>query len=96
MRVYESVRKSRAETLVELAAASSRTMHAGEGSKEKAERDAQFKAMNEATDGKAPVPDKWADADVQRMIYQFDCVKAAAEAFERDFERLLELQHGAN
>jgi hypothetical protein len=29
--------------------------------------------------GKGPVPDKWADADVQREIYGFDCTKVAAE-----------------
>ncbi|KEF60706.1 salicylate hydroxylase [Exophiala aquamarina CBS 119918] len=72
---YEKVRKERAETLVELAAASGRGLHLGEG-KAKEERDKQFAALKA---GKGPVPDKWADADVQRKIYGHDCVQVAEE-----------------
>ena len=75
--LYEDVRKDRAETLVEMAAASGRAMHLGEG-KEKEERDSQF-AQIKANGGKGSVPDKWADADVQRMIYGFDCQSVANE-----------------
>ena len=78
LRVYEIVRKERAYTLVELAAASGRAMHLGEGAA-KAERDAQFAALKKEG-GK--VPDKWADKDVQREIYGVDIVKVAGEKFE--------------
>jgi salicylate hydroxylase len=72
---YEKVRKERAETLVELAAANGREMHLGEGAA-KEERDRRFAALKE---GKGPVPDKWADADIQKNVYGFDCVKVAEE-----------------
>jgi len=81
LKVYEAVRKERAETLVELAAASGRAMHLGEGEAKK-ERDRQFAALKS---GKGPVPDKWADADVQKVVYGFDCMKAAEETFEKSF-----------
>jgi salicylate hydroxylase len=84
LRVYENVRKERAETLVGLAAASGRAMHLGEGSA-KAERDKQFAALKA---GKGPVPDKWADADVQKMIYGFDCAKVAEETFDDSFNSM--------
>ena len=72
---YEKVRKERAETLVELAAASGRGLHLGEGAA-KEERDKQFAALKA---GKGPVPDKWADADVQKRVYGFDCVQVAED-----------------
>jgi salicylate hydroxylase len=80
LRVYERIRKERAEALVELAAASGRVLHLGEG-EAKAERDRMFK------EGKT-VPDKWADADVQKRIYGFDCQKAAEEEFEGLYKSL--------
>ncbi|RDW62199.1 hypothetical protein BP6252_11632 [Coleophoma cylindrospora] len=73
LRVYEKIRKQRAEMLVELAAASARNLHLGEG-KAKEERDRIFREFREKG-GKAPVPDKWADAEVQKMVYGIDCVK---------------------
>lgn len=82
LKIYETVRKERAETLVELAAASGRAMHLGEG-KAKEERDRQFAALKE---GKGPVPDKWADADVQKMVYGVDCMKIATAAVQSEFE----------
>ena len=78
LHVYEKVRKERAETLVELAAQSGRVLHLGEG-KAKEERDRQFAALKS---GKGPVPDKWADAEVQKMVYEFDAAKVANEAFD--------------
>jgi len=83
LRIYELVRKDRAETLVELAAASGRTLHLGEG-KAKEERDRLL-----AAGGKSTVPDKWADADVQKTIYGFDCMKVAEEMFDSQFETML-------
>ncbi|KAJ9610237.1 hypothetical protein H2200_005014 [Cladophialophora chaetospira] len=85
LKQYEKVRKERAETLVELAAANGRELHLGEGAA-KEERDKKFAALKA---GKGPVPDKWADADVQKMVYGFDCMQVAedlvkAEAMERE------------
>lgn len=85
LRVYQELRKERAETLVEMAAASGRALHLGEGAA-KEERDKQFAALKEKKGG--AVPDKWADADVQKMIYGHDCVKVAEEEYERIFKGL--------
>lgn len=84
LKVYEVLRKERAETLVELAAASGRALHLGEG-KAKEERDRQFSALKEK---KGSVPDKWADADVQEKIYGHDCVQVAEREFAGIFESL--------
>lgn len=79
LKIYEKVRKERADALVELAAENGRSMHLGAG-KAKEERDKIFAALKT---GKGPVPDKWADADVQRMIYGVDIV-AEAEKLCKD------------
>ncbi|KAK9451830.1 uncharacterized protein V1518DRAFT_424794 [Limtongia smithiae] len=84
LRVYELVRKKRTTTLVDLAAASGRTLHLGEG-KAKEERDrlfAQAQAKGEQ------VPDKWASPDVQQMIYSHDCMKLAQESFDELYASL--------
>jgi len=81
--VYEKIRKERAEMLVELAAASARNLHLGEG-KAKEERDRQFAELR-AKGGKASVPDKWADADVQKVVYGVDCVEIARTEFKEMF-----------
>ncbi|KAF2751576.1 FAD/NAD(P)-binding domain-containing protein [Sporormia fimetaria CBS 119925] len=78
LKIYESVRKARAEALVELAAENGRAMHLGAG-KAKEERDKIFAALKS---GKGPVPDKWADADVQKMIYGVDVIADAEKACE--------------
>jgi len=84
LRVYEKIRKSRAEALVNMASASGRALHLGDGAA-KEERDRQFAALR---DGKGPVPDKWADADVQREIYGFDCTRVAEERFDEYFKQM--------
>lgn len=84
LKVYEEVRKERAVTLVNLAAASGRALHLGEG-KAKEDRDKQFEALKQ---GKGAVPDKWADMDVQKMIYGHDCVMVAEDEFEKLFGAL--------
>ena len=86
LRVYEKVRKERAETLVEIAAASGRALHLGDGAA-KEERDRKFAALREGG-GKGPVPDKWADADVQKGIYGFDCTKVTEDSFEELFSQM--------
>ncbi|KAM3080525.1 hypothetical protein ACMFMG_005471 [Clarireedia jacksonii] len=86
LKVYERIRKERAEMLVELAAASARSLHLGEG-KAKEERDRIFKELREKK-GKAAVPDKWADAEVQKVVYGFDCMKFAIENFESWFAEM--------
>ncbi|KAF2090222.1 putative monooxygenase [Saccharata proteae CBS 121410] len=85
LRVYEAVRKERATTLVGLASASGKGLHLGEGEAKK-ERDRQFAALKEKKGGS--VPDKWADADVQRMIYGHDCAKVAEDEFDEIFKSL--------
>jgi salicylate hydroxylase len=84
LRVYELLRKDRTSTLVDLAAFSGRTLHLGEG-KAKEERDRQFAAAREQ--GK-PVPDKWASPDVQKMIYEYDCVEEARRRFDELYDGL--------
>lgn len=79
LKVYEEVRKERAYTLVALAAQSGRNLHLGEGAA-KEERDKAFK------EGKS-VPDKWADADVQRQIYGHDCMQVTADSFDELFAK---------
>lgn len=83
LKVYEAVRKDRAYKLVALAAESGRAMHLGEG-KAREERDEAFRAMKEGKGG--AVPDKWADADVQKKIYGEDVVEIARERFGELFE----------
>ncbi|KAF1961652.1 FAD/NAD(P)-binding domain-containing protein [Byssothecium circinans] len=85
LKIYESVRKERAEALVELAAENGRQMHLGSG-KAKEERDKIFAALKA---GKGPVPDKWADADVQKMIYGLDVVAEAERACREGFSAKL-------
>ncbi|KAF7167615.1 hypothetical protein CNMCM6106_003094 [Aspergillus hiratsukae] len=77
LEVYHLLRKDRTATLVEMAAMSGRTLHLGEG-KAKIERDRQFREAGE----KGENPDKWASPDVQKMIYEYDCVKDAQERFD--------------
>lgn len=84
LRVYEKVRMDRAYALVDMAYASSLELHLGEGAA-KEQRDKQFAALRH---GKGPVPDKWADADVQREIYGFDCTKVAHESFDQLFRQV--------
>ena len=76
LRVYERPHKQRAETLINLTAANDHELHLGEGAAE--ERDKQFAALKQ---GKGPLPDKWADADVQRMIYGHGCMLVAQVSF---------------
>jgi salicylate hydroxylase len=85
LRVYEVVRKERAETLVALAASSGKALHLGEGAA-KEERDKQFAKFRQG--GKGDVPDKWADADVQKMVYGHDCMAVADDVFDEEFKKL--------
>lgn len=82
LRVYERPRKQRAETLIDLTAANDHELHLGEGAA-KEEREKQFAALKQ---GKGPVPDKWADADVQRMIYRHDCMQVVQVSFDKLFQ----------
>ncbi|KAH7022089.1 hypothetical protein EDB80DRAFT_884877 [Ilyonectria destructans] len=84
LQVYELLRKERTTTLVDLAAASGRTLHLGDG-QAKAERDKQFSAANQ--NGKN-VPDKWASPEVQEMIYGHDCMKIAEDRFDELYQGL--------
>lgn len=83
LKLYESLRKDRAEMLVEWAAASARELHLGSG-KAKEERDRVFEELKKKG-GKARVPDKWADADTQKVVYGVDVMKDAEEEYEKLF-----------
>lgn len=82
LKVYEGLRKERTTTLVDLAAASAKALHAGEG-EAKEQRDRQFEAAR--TKG-APLPDKWASPEVQQMIYGYDCIEDARTRFRGLFD----------
>lgn len=85
--VYENLRMERAYTIVELAAENGRKMHLGEGEAKK-ERDREF-AESIARGGKGGrVPDKWADAEVQAMVYGVDVWREAEEGFEGIYKSL--------
>ncbi|KAK7531508.1 salicylate hydroxylase-like protein [Phyllosticta citribraziliensis] len=87
LRVYEQLRRERTETLVELAAASGRALHLGEG-KAKEERDKAFAELKNGSKTGGKVPDKWADAEVQKMIYGHDCMKVAEDEYDRLFKEI--------
>ena len=80
LRLYEKLRKPRAEALVELAAENGRAMHLGTG-KAKEDRDKVFAALKS---GGGKVPDKWADADIQAQVYGVDVVAEAEELCQRE------------
>ncbi|KAF2030778.1 FAD/NAD(P)-binding domain-containing protein [Setomelanomma holmii] len=80
LKLYEKLRKPRAEALVELAAESGRAMHLGAG-KAKEERDKMFAALKA---GSGKVPDRWADADVQARVYGVDVVVDAEKLCEEE------------
>ncbi|TEY82767.1 hypothetical protein BOTCAL_0027g00050 [Botryotinia calthae] len=92
LRVYEKIRKERAENIVELVAASARSLHLGEGKMEE-ERDRMFRDLGEGRS--KDVPDKWADAEVQKMVYGVDCVGIARERFGEFWEELEREDEGA-
>jgi salicylate hydroxylase len=85
---YEEIRRERAETLVNLASASGRALHLGQG-KDREERDKQFQQLRESG-GKAEVPDKWADGDVQKLMYGFDCEEVTRDKFDEIYGSLRE------
>lgn len=77
LRVYQLLRHDRTMALVELAAASGRALHLGDG-KEKEQRDQEF-ALSKLNGGR--VPDKWASPDTQKMVYSHDCVAEVSQKF---------------
>lgn len=83
LKVYEKLRKERAEALVAMAAANGKEMQLGDGAAA-AERDAAFKAFRESGQGK--VPDKAADKGVLSFIYEWDATKETAEQYDSLFQ----------
>lgn len=83
LKVYELLRKPRTSTLVDLAVQSAKALHLGAGNARE-ERDRQFAAA--AKTGTAPVPDRWVSPEVQKMIYEHDCIKDTRERFEQTFK----------
>lgn len=88
LRVYEMLRKDRTTLLVGMAAASGKALHLGEGAA-KEERDKQFAKLR--SEKKGEVPDKWADADVQKMIYGHDCMEIAKDKFQYLYDELVKV-----
>lgn len=86
LRVYEAVRMERAYAIVEMAAANGRSMHLGEGAA-KEERDKAFAAMK-SSEGAKQSPDKWADAEVQKIVYGEDVSRTAETRFGEMFAKL--------
>lgn len=80
LRVYERLRKERAEALVAMAAANGKEMQLGDGAAA-AERDATFQAFRESG-GQGKVPDKSADKGVLSFIYEWDASRETAEQFD--------------
>lgn len=85
LKVYERLRKERAEACVAMAAANGKDMQLGDGAAA-AERDAAFKKFRESGEGK--VPDKAADKGVLSFIYGWDASKETREQYEAIFEGL--------
>ena len=81
--VYEEVRKTRAETLVKLAAITGTAIHLGEGAA-KEERDIMLSNLR---DKQGESADKWTDENSQKMMYGHDCVQVASEEFGKAFRR---------
>jgi salicylate hydroxylase len=85
LKVYEKLRKERAEALVAMAAANGKEMQLGDGAAA-AERDAAFKAFRESGQGK--VPDKAADKGVLSFIYEWDASEETASQFDSIYQSL--------
>lgn len=85
LKVYEKLRKERAEACVAMAAANGKEMQLGEGAAA-AERDEAFKAFREKGEGK--VPDKAADKGVLSFIYGWDASKETAAQYDSIFKSL--------
>lgn len=85
LKVYEVLRKERAEACVAMAAANGKEMQLGDGAAA-AERDAAFKAFKETGTGK--VPDKAADRGVLSFIYEWDASKETAQQYASIYKTL--------
>ena len=77
--VYEKVRKSRAEILVNLAAITGTQLRLGEG----AAREERNKMLASLKGKKGESPDKWTDENTQKMTYGHDCMQAANEELNK-------------
>ena len=65
----------------------------GEG-RAKEERDRIFEELKRSGKQGAKVPDKWADAEVQKIIYGFDAMEVAKEAASKAFAQQNEAKQG--
>ena len=78
-KVYEKVRKSRAEILVNLAAITGVQLRLGEG----AAKEERNKMLASLKDKKGESPDKWADQNTQKMTYGHDCMQVTNEELNK-------------
>ncbi|KZP19618.1 FAD/NAD(P)-binding domain-containing protein [Athelia psychrophila] len=77
LKVYERLRKQRAEYLVEQAAASGRTLQLTDPTAQ-AQRDEAFRQVKNG----GPNPDKAVDREVQDYVFGYDCIADAESHFD--------------
>lgn len=78
LRMYERLRKPRADWAVEMARITGENLHMADGAAQKA-RD---EALKRATAG-GKSPDRWGDKETQRRLYGLDVVKQADQEYAR-------------
>ncbi|GAA5959392.1 hypothetical protein JCM8115_000098 [Rhodotorula mucilaginosa] len=78
LRMYEKLRKPRADWAVEMARITGENLHMADGAAQKARDEALKRA---ATGGKSP--DRWGDKETQRRLYGLDVVKQADQEYAR-------------
>ncbi|KAJ6504489.1 salicylate hydroxylase [Mycena vulgaris] len=78
--VYERLRKTRTEHLVEQAAASGRDLHLADPVAQAA-RDEAFRRVKHG----GVNPDRWVDRTVQDFVYGYDCVDNAEKCYDEYF-----------
>ncbi|TKA56907.1 hypothetical protein B0A53_01308 [Rhodotorula sp. CCFEE 5036] len=78
LRMYEKLRKPRADWAVEMARITGENLHMADGAAQKARDEALKRA---AAGGKSP--DRWGDKETQRRLYGLDVVKQADQEYAR-------------
>jgi len=73
LKVFEAVRKPRADWAVEQARITGENLHMADGPAQ----EARDRMIGEATKPGVANPDKWGDKDVQQRLYSYDAVKEA-------------------
>jgi salicylate hydroxylase len=74
---YQNSRKDRAEYIQQVASQNTSLLHLPDGPDQVA-RDAKFAEFAQSPD--EPSPDRWADAEFQRFLFEYDAERAAKDA----------------